>query len=227
MGMAVFIIQTWKIEDTNYFERKAFFQAANRISNNSGSIWRSRRSVCRCIQAVLNWRIFMRSSLRWLSGIPLEPWVNSLLQLYMESNEMLWSHQGQMTSTTRLPFAKITVPFYWLLHSSLLDSPKGFSSWQILPLGLTDKAEAGPVLSLFPANTSSNRLWLVCSCTPLASVCLVLWQCKLWHKWLFQPFLNWLSRPWRRIHFVNVVLTQFGAIHTGLWKHFISHLSWK
>lgn len=145
----------------------------------------------------------------------------------MEGNEMLWSHQGQMMSIMRLPFAKMTVPFYRLLHSSLLDSPKGFSSRQILPLGLTGRAEVGPVLSLLSTNTLSNRLWLVCSCTSLVSVCLVLWQCKLWHKWLFQPFLNWLSSPWRRTQFVNVVLTQFGAIHTGLWKHFISHLSWK
>lgn len=33
-----------------------FFQAAQGINNNSGSIWRSMQSVCGCIQKVLDWR---------------------------------------------------------------------------------------------------------------------------------------------------------------------------
>lgn len=51
MDMTVFIIQTQKTEDTNYFEGTAwsrkpvtFFQAAKGISNNSGSVWRSRQA---------------------------------------------------------------------------------------------------------------------------------------------------------------------------------------
>lgn len=69
------------------------------------------------------------------------------------------------------------------------------------------------LLSLFPANTAHNKLWLVCSCTLLASACFVLWQCKLWHEWLFQPSLNRVYSTWRRVQLINVNLV-WGYPHT-------------
>lgn len=123
------------------------------------------------------------------------------------------THRGQKTSSPRLSFAKMTVPLYWLLQSSLLVSSTGLSSSKSSHGG--SQAGQGPCLMLSSprANTAPNRFWLVCSCTPLASVCFVLWQGKSWHKWLFQPFLNRVFSPWRRTEFRNVALTQFGAVH--------------
>ena len=112
MGMTVFIIQTQKTEDTNYSEGTTWSRSlwlysrlhkgSATIQDQSGDPGSQSVDVSRrcCVEG------FLRSSLWWLSGISLEPWVNSLLRYYTEGIEMQPSHQGQRMSTTRLSFAK-------------------------------------------------------------------------------------------------------------------------
>lgn len=167
---------------------------------------------------------FIRSSLWWISGISPLKCLGGFQSKFPPALEiwklMKYNHPRKVKGCSLLGYL---LKKWWCLSASSLAA----HTWSTPQASPPDKSSLWGPAFLIPANTASSRLWLACICTLLASVCLRLWQCKLWHKWLFQPFLSRLSSPWRRTQFVSVALTPFGAIRTGLRKHFISYLSWR